>query len=470
MMTGTLSEIITSGRDVAVLALQDRQGNVSAELDQMLLRSRIEPVEKALARELTLGTLRRQGTLHAVRRAFLLQPDKKLPGVLEEIIDVALYQILFLSRVPDFAAVDEAVKAAEKFRHKRQAGLVNGLLRSIARSLGPVVAERPTPARDVIPIGPNSYRKTAKPVFPDPPSHPVEYLAAAYSVPEPLARQWMDTFDSLAKVVEIATHANVRAPLILRVNRLKTTPQQLLATFRAAGVAASVHANGLSLVLDESSNVMALPGFADGLFQPQDPTATAVGETCGELLRKLGSPAPSVLDFCASPGTKTTHIAECMNNQGSILALDVSPMKLEKIESNCRRLGITNVKVGHAEQAGGLEPQSYDLVLADVPCSNTGVLARRPEARWRFSHDAIGKLVKDQQFLIQAAAGFTRPGGFLVYSTCSLEPDECSEVARFLLRQAGRMRLVDEKATLPAGAEDPTGWHDGGYCAVFKAS
>jgi 16S rRNA (cytosine967-C5)-methyltransferase len=468
-MTGTLSEIVTNGRDVAVLALRDRQGNVSAELDQMLMRARIEPVEKSLARELTLGTLRRQGTLRAVRRAFLLQPDKKLPGVLEEIIDIALYQILFLSRVPEFAAVDEAVKAAEKFRHKRQAGLVNGLLRSVTRSLGPVVAEHAVPARDVIPIGPNSYRKSAKAIFPDPPSHPVDYLAAAYSLPEPLARQWMENFGTLAKSIEIATHANVRAPMILRVNRLKTTPAQLLATFRAAGIAASLHANGLSLVLDESSNVMEMPGFADGLFQPQDPTASAVGETCGQLLRKLGSPAASVLDFCASPGTKTTHIAECMNNQGSILALDVSPVKLEKIVTNCRRMGVTNVRTGHAEQAGGLAPQSYDLVLADVPCSNTGVLARRPEARWRFTHDAMSRMVKDQQFLIQAAAGFARPGGYVVYSTCSLEPDECSEVARFLLRQVGRMKLVEEKVTLPAGAEAPTSWHDGGYCAVFKA-
>jgi 16S rRNA (cytosine967-C5)-methyltransferase len=325
------------------------------------------------------------------------------------------------------------------------------------------------PARDVILIGPNCYRKAGKPVFPDPPSHPVEYLAAAFSLPEPLARQWLENFGTLAKAIEVATHANVRAPMILRVNRLKTSPPQLLATFRAAGIAASTHANGLSLVLEESTNVMELPGFADGLFQPQDPAATAVGEACGELLRKLGLPGASVLDFCASPGTKTTHLAECMNNQGSILALDVNPAKLEKIENNCRRMGITNVKVGHSEQAGGLAPQSYDLVLADVPCSNTGVLARRPEARWRFNHDGLGRVIKDQQFLIQAAAGFTRPGGFMVYSTCSLEPDECSEVARFLLRQAGRMKLVDEKVTLPAGAEDPASWNDGGYYAVFQA-
>ena len=156
---------------------------------------------------------------------------------------------------------------------------------------------------------------------------------------------------------------------------------------------------------------MELPGFGDGLFQPQDPTATAVGQVCGDLLAAMGKPPAemSVLDFCAAPGTKTTHLAELMGNQGSILALDVSPAKLEKIESNCRRMGISNVKTLSAERAGGLTPQSYDLVLADVPCSNTGVLARRPEARWRFNHDALGRLIKDQQFLAAAAGQFVRP-------------------------------------------------------------
>ncbi len=132
-------------------------------------------------------------------------------------------------------------------------------------------------------------------------------------------------------------------------------------------------------------------------------------------------------------------------------------------------MGISNVKTLSAERAGGLTPQSYDLVLADVPCSNTGVLARRPEARWRFNHDALGRLIKDQQFLAAAAGQFVRPGGHLVYSTCSLEPDECSGVAHHMLRRCERLKLLREQATLPAGAGDPTQWRDGGYCAVFRA-
>jgi 16S rRNA (cytosine967-C5)-methyltransferase len=176
-----------------------------------------------------------------------------------------------------------------------------------------------------------------------------------------------------------------------------------------------------------------------------------------------------VLDFCAAPGTKTTHLAERMGNQGSIFAVDVSQERLRLIHENCRRLGVTIVSTQLAEQVGGLVPRSFDMVLADVPCSNTGVLSRRAEARWRFSEESLAALVKDQQFLAAAAAEFVAPGGRLIYSTCSMEPEECSGVIRRLVDRSGRLRLLREQLTLPAGADDATKWYDGGYHAVLQA-
>jgi len=157
-----------------------------------------------------------------------------------------------------------------------------------------------------------------------------------------------------------------------------------------------------------------------------------------------------------------------MGNRGAITAVDVSAEKLAAIEINCRRLGITIVQPVLAEQVGGLEPGGFDVALADVPCSNTGVLARRVEARWRFSEENLAKLVKDQRFLLAAAGQFVKPGGRLVYSTCSIEPEECAELARAFAQRHDRFKLIDEKLTLPAGADDPTHWTDGGYYAVFK--
>jgi 16S rRNA (cytosine967-C5)-methyltransferase len=458
-----MNPVLSNARDLAVLALRDRGGNISAHLDRLLAGAGLASSDAALARELALGACRRRATLEAVLRAFLARPDRRPPGALHEILWVALYQVIFLQRVPDFAAVNEAVEQAGHFRHRRQSGLVNGVLRSVTRGIS---QEKPGPvplARDAVPCGPNAYRVLDRPVFPDPAAEPAAYLAAAYSLPEALAQRWLERFGTLEAAVPIATHGNARAPMILRVNTAVSDVETVLSELRSAGVEAQAHANGLSVVLGESCDVSRLEPFRRGAVQPQDPSATAV------VLAAEPKGGMKVLDFCAAPGTKTTHLAERMGNRGSIVALDVSQEKLERIEANCRRMGAQIVSTMLAGGAGQIEVHSFDLVLADVPCSNTGVLARRAEARWRFSEEALGGLVRDQKFLIRAAAGFVRAGGRLIYSTCSIEPEECSGVARWLERADPRMRLRREELTLPGGADEPTRWHDGGYVAIFEA-
>ena len=450
-----------SARDLAVRALRDRGGNVSAHLDRLLAGGGVSAAESALARELALGALRRRGTLHAVLRAFLKEPDTRLASPLREILHVALYQLLFLHRVPAFAAVNEAVSQAARFRHKRQSGFVNALLRSVARELSDSLDGAPPRAANVVPIGPRAFRKFDRAVFPDPSADPAGYLAGAFSLPAALARRWCDRF-GLDGAAELAMHADVRAPLIVRVNALKASVEQAAAALAAEGIAARPHANGCSLVLVERGNVTELAAFREGLVQPQDASATAV------VLAADPKPGMRVLDFCAAPGTKTTHLAERMDNRGSIVAVDVSAEKLQRVESNCRRMGVGIVETRPADQVGSLEPHSFDLVLVDSPCSNTGVLARRPEARWRFDEDALARLAKDQQFLAAAGAQFVAPGGRLVYATCSIEPEECSDVASRLARRCKALRLVAEQLTLGGGAEDPAQWHDGGYVAIFQ--
>jgi 16S rRNA (cytosine967-C5)-methyltransferase len=162
------------------------------------------------------------------------------------------------------------------------------------------------------------------------------------------------------------------------------------------------------------------------------------------------------------------HLASLMERRGRIVAVDVSGEKLARIERGCRRMGIDIVTPCHAESLAELEPESFELVLADVPCSNTGVLARRVEARWRFGEPALASLVADQKFLAELAWAFVRPGGRLAYSTCSLVEAENAAVARWLGRRHGELSLEGESLTLPEGADDPTRWRDGGYLAVFS--
>jgi 16S rRNA (cytosine967-C5)-methyltransferase len=458
-----MEKVLRNPRDLAVLALRDREGNVSANIERRVATAGLAPADANLARELALGVERRRASLEAIAHGYLTQPGRHLPGALNQIVAVALYQLLYLERIPAFAAVNEAVEQAGRFHHRRQNGLVNGLLRTITRKVGDVQRGPVPAARDVIPVGPESFRRSEAPVFPDPDAKPAEYLAAAYSLPLELAERWIENLRSFDQAVAVATQANVRAPLIVRVSATRASVPAVLEELAAAGIAARAHANGLSIVLDEVRDVTSLDAFAKGAIQPQDPTATAVGIACEPR------PGMKVLDLCAAPGTKTTHLAELMGNQGSIVAADVSREKLDRISDNCRRMGITIVQPILSDGVGALESGGFDLVLADVPCSNTGVLARRAEARWRFSPEAISKLVEDQKFLARAAAHFVRPGGRLVYSTCSIEPQEDTEVARWLAKAEPRMRLAREELTLPAGAADPTAWHDGGYLAVFEA-
>ncbi len=455
----------TNARDIAVLALRDRSQNVSAHLNRLLDRNELSRADRALAFELAMGVVRRKGTLEAVRKAFSRQPNKHLPGSLNEIIQVGLYQILFLDRVPDFATVNEAVEQAGRFHHKRQGKYVNGVLRTVARNISQTQNGRAPLRPDVVPVPPDGYKTSTSRIFADPDSDAAAYLAGAYSLSDVMARRWIRKFGDLQQAADVAAHTCCRPPLILRVNRLKADAEQVIDALDEEGISARMHSNGHSVALDAGmgfSRINKLPLFEQGLVQPQDATASGIS-VAAEV-----EPGMTVLDFCAAPGTKTTHLAALMDNTGSITAVDVCD-KLPRIEENCRRMGVDIVQTHSADRAGELPVQGFDRVLVDAPCSNTGVLARRPEARWRFSEGRLSKMVKDQKFLLRAASGFVAPGGRLIYSTCSIEHEENAEVAQWLTDEESRLELVRQEEILPGGAGDPAQWRDGGFIAVFRA-
>lgn len=450
-----------NARDAALQALRDRAGNVTAHLDRVLARADLAGTDRALARELALGTVRRRGTLRAVLHAFLSRPEQQLPSPVGQVLLLGLYQVLFMDRVPDFAAVDEAVEQARRCGRSRQAGLVNGLLRAVLRALSPVVDGRPPRDPHVLPVGAGRFRRFDRPVFADPQAETARYLAEAYSLPPALSARWLTRCGSTDRAADVAAHADARAPVILRVNRLRADVAGVCRSLADEGQTAEPHANGASVVLAGRAHVARLGVFKQGLVQPQDPSATEVGFVAGV---RAGM---SVCDLCAAPGTKTTHLGELMDDRGSITAVDVTVEKLARIAANCRRLGVTIVSTCLAERIGSLSARSFDVVLVDAPCSNTGVLARRPEARWRFDERKLRSLARDQQALIAAAAGLARPGGRVVYSTCSLEPEECGQAARRAAERVEGLRLRREHVIWPDGADAGASWRDGGYYAVF---
>jgi len=452
-------------RDVALKAMRGAKGHVTTRVDRLAAEHNLSSPDRGLAISLAAGVIRRRATLAALLGPLLRRPNRRMPKVVADIIYLGLYQLLFLDRVPDFAAVNETVQLAHDSGQSRHASLINGVLRSAIRVYGEPQHAPPPIRADVIPAGAEkffTYTTAGRAIFPDPQDDPAGYLAEAWSLPAELAQRWIDQFGGVEGAAKIALHADSRPPLTARPNTLKTDTQTLLAGLTEREISASAHANSLSVVVHDRGEALASDLFADGHFQPQDATATSVA------LAAAPKPGMRVLDACAAPGTKTTHLAELMGNSGEITAVDV-PEKLRLIETNCQRLGISIVTTVPARKLGTLDPQSFDLVLADVPCTNTGVLARRAEARWRFDAKTLSQLVRDQHFLAEAAATFVKPGGRVVYSTCSLEPEECGQTTQYLLRKAPKLRLIKEELTLPAGVDAPERWCDGGYLAVFEA-
>ena len=452
---------VASARDLALEALLDRQGQVTRHLERLLAEQVPAPAEAGLATELTLGVVRYQRTLDAILRAYSTQPDREMPPWLRQVLRLGLYQLLFLDRVPNFAAVSEAVEQCR--RHQLQmAGFVNGLLRSVGRAVRePVTGEVPM-KRNIVAMSLDRYRMLDRFVCASPEEQPGEFIADICSLPSELSQRWLKRFGGLRGTFNQAMQANARPVVAARVDLTRTTVQAVLQSLEEEGIEAVAHENGRSIVLTSHVIVGSLEVFRQGLITPQDPTATDV-----PLALKV-RPGMRVLDFCASPGTKTTEIAELMDRRGEILASDVSQDKLDRIVYAALRCRIDIIRTCLATELGSMEPGSFDRVLVDVPCSNSGVLARRVEARWRLSTKVIHRLAEDQLTLLGLASMFLAKGGRLIYSTCSIEPEENEGVVHSFLAKFKRLRVREQKLTLPLGLAEPRKYRDGGYWAALE--
>lgn len=346
---------------------------------------------------------------------------------------VGIYQLLIMDNVADHAAVNETVEAARKRGYAT--GFVNGVLRSVIR-------EKDTLRRDAEKLP----------------------VAVAASHPDVLFKRWKATYGQ-DKAKAMCNWNNQRAEVHIFPNPLKTTCESLLALLREAGIAALPHRNcpDACLVIPHGFAVGSIPGYAEGLFSVQDAsTFMAVS-----LLNP--QPGERVLDACAAPGGKTTLIAERMSDKGYIAAMDLHSDRLPRIDRNMKRLGIKSVKSmrGDASNLDDLKmaagDELFDRILLDVPCSNTGVLQRRPDARWRFSDQRIQKLMNTQIEILDAAATVLAPEGTIVYSTCSIEPEENRLLVESFLKRNQDLSLVKAEQLFP-----PESGTDGAFAAVLR--
>ncbi len=433
----------------ALAVLSDRSaGFVEEHLARRLGASGVSARDRALATEIVLGTVRRRGTLDAVIAAYSARPIEKIDPMVREAIRLGLYQILFLGRVPPHAAVGETVEAVKTLGRGNSAGFVNGVLRTVLRERSFAVGS----ARRVVTGGPRPVR-LGRDVFPEPGSDLAGHLAARESHPRWLVERWLERFgeDRARRMFDAGN-----APGGLTLLPLGVAGGELARRLVEAGYEATTSEDGAHVLVSGGGAVDEMPGFAEGRFLVQDRTQS---EVVARLAPRSGE---TILDLCAAPGTKTGHIARLAPG-ALVYAVDIAPERLVRLGENERRLGLRNVRrvAADARRLPFEAGRVFDAALVDAPCSNTGVLSRRVEARWRVDAESIRGLSALQSELLEAAAGRIRPGGRLVYSTCSVEREENEEVVERV--RAGRpdLELASSETKLQDGSSG------GGFCAVL---
>lgn len=389
-------------------------------LEEALNRNALSPVDRRLVQELVYGVVRHQATLD-----WLI--DRKATGRAQKpslriLMRLGLYQLFWLDRIPDHAAVHETVRITKHLGFAAQAGFVNAVLRGYARE-----RDATTALLDEL--------KAQTP-------------SLGYSHPAWLCDRWEQRWGR-QPMLRLLEWNNTSPKNFARLNALKTDAARLATRWQNEGVSFAARSwdwTGDSVVceLEGHPALNRLPSFQEGWFYVQDPsTLLAVHELDPQ-------PGEHVLDFCAAPGGKTTLVAQRMQNRGRITAQDIHPERLELIRENCARLGVTNVETALvSEGASASASAPFDRILVDAPCSNTGVMRRRVDLRWRLRLTEIERLSAAQLEMLQQAARALKPGGTLVYSTCSLEPEENHSVVETFLSRHPAFRLERERTLLP---------------------
>lgn len=415
---------------------------------QVLLEERLSHAplcdeDKRLAANLTYGVIRRRATLDAVLAAYSNRPIEAMDSAVLQILRLGIYQILFLERVPAHAAVDESVGLARATGKAHATGFVNAVLRSIARDVHFTDEPHSRKPRESFALSPGRACVFPRPVLPAPTEF-ANYLEAALSHPRWLLVRWLARYGT-SRTRELCEIGNETPALYVRPNALRLSPERLVEILAREDVKATASPSGRTLRLPPHVQVRQLKTFRDGLFLVQDDNTAAVAPFL--------SPAPGerVLDLCAAPGGKTCHIAELMRNRGRIVAVDSSGSRLARVVENVQRMDLRIIATVEADGADFATQNrgAFDRVLLDAPCSNTGVLRRRVEARWRLSDTALAARVKVQRRLLEAALQALKPGATLVYATCTIEPEENGELIRSVLAAIPEFHLDAEQFMLP---------------------
>ncbi len=394
-------------REMALKALHDVNAK-GAYANVALVRAfsgvSLSNIDRRFVTELVYGAVKAGGTLDWILRCYLNRPLSKIPPMVRDILRLGIYQLFFLERVPAAAVCNTAVEMTKHYSHEGTVKFVNAVLRTAAR-------------------------EPEKAAFPTGKGKEAENLALSAAHPYWLVKRWLKQF-GYEETKALCAFNNAKAILSVRTNTLKITRDALIEKLQEEGVTAessNLTSEGIRCLSHGALD--ALPSLQQGLFQVQDESSMLVAHI---LAPKQGD---FILDVCSAPGGKATHLAAIIGDQGRIVALDVHEHKIRRLKENCKRLGITSVEplLLDAREVGTRFYSQADRVLVDAPCSGLGVLQRKPDARWKKTPEEIAALIPLQKEILKSAAEAVKPGGVLVYSTCTLEREENEAVIEYFL-------------------------------------
>jgi 16S rRNA (cytosine967-C5)-methyltransferase len=393
------------------ILINDAFSNIS--IKKHLEEENLIHMEENLVREIVYGVLENNIYIeYIISKASKIKLKKIHPKILI-ILKIGVYQLVFMDKIPQSAAVNESVNLAKKHGHKGTIGFVNGILRNISRNK-------------------EAFTKIDK-------TNKADYISIKYSHPKWLVERWIKEFGE--DFTEKLCKKNNESPeLNIRINTLKTNKETLKENLNNYGfkVKDSIYAKD-SLIVQNPTRITEVSEFKLGHFFIQDESSTLVGQVMDP------SPGSTIIDVCSAPGGKATHLGQIMNNEGKILSMDIYEHKLKLVEENANRLGINIIQTFISDGTKSQESliNMADYILIDAPCSGLGLIRRKPEIKRNRKEEDIKELVDIQYKILNNAKEYLKVGGFLVYSTCTIEKDENINMINRFLEENKNFSLVD---------------------------
>ncbi|MFN6531013.1 16S rRNA (cytosine(967)-C(5))-methyltransferase RsmB [Nostoc sp. ChiSLP03a] len=477
---------MTNPRQLAFIALRDVHKGAYADvaLDRVLQKVNLPDCDRRLVTELVYGSVRRQRTLDTLIDRFAKKKSHQQPPDLRTILHLGFYQLRYQERIPASAAVNTTVQLAKENGFAGLAGFVNGLLRQYIRLAEKIkgdalqLPENPVEFSDFSPdlenLSPN-LSPTRGEALNSPPSllgkgagglgfalipndvkSQVERLGILHSFPDWIVQVWLEQL-GFAETEQLCEWMNQSPTIDLRINPLRTSIEKVETALQSAGVLVRriPHLPQALRFIGNTGSIQKLPGFKEGWWTVQDASA--------QLVSHLLDPQPGevIIDACAAPGGKTTHIAELMADKGKIWACDRTASRLRKLQENSQRLNLQSIQIYTGDSRHFKQFQNTaDRVLLDAPCSGLGTMHRHADARWRQTPESVRELSVLQRELLTHTSTFVKPGGVLVYATCTLHPAENEQVVSAFLADSPDWQIESPIGIdLPDSTDStPQGW------------